>query len=112
MKPVRQSSSVSPSNVTASGSGPLDALDANPALLRELRRPVVEGGGTAAIADGKFSNSANSDAELSETGLIPTGAAGARLGPVSFGVGFLPDAVARSDWHYRDAPGGLDGATA
>ena len=48
---------------------------------------------------------------MSDFGLKPHGALAWPLGPVTLGLGFVPDSALRSEWSYRDVPGGLDGAT-
>ena len=96
---------------TAGARGPLDALSANPAALSEVRRPTLDLGLDAGRVDGEFSNRSNDSAGLSDAGVKPHGALAYPLGPVTLALGFIPDAALRSSWTYRDAPGGLDGAT-
>lgn len=97
---------------TAAGAkGPLDALATNPAALSVIRRPALELGLDAGRVGGEFSNRANDSAGLGDAGVKPHGALAYPLGPVTLALGFIPDVAVRSDWEYRDAPGGLGGAT-
>jgi long-chain fatty acid transport protein len=96
---------------TADARGPLDALAANPAALSVIRAPTLDLGLQAAWAHGEFSNSANDHNTMNSSGVLGNGAFAMGLGPVTIGLGFIPDSVLRSDWRYRDAPGGADGGT-
>ena len=96
---------------TAGAQGPLDALNTNPAELSNVRRPALEAGADLAWGEGEFANRANRNAEMSEFGAKPHGTLSYPLGPVTLGVGFIPDAALRDGWSFRDAPGGLDGGT-
>ncbi len=99
-------------NETAAAHSPLEALSANPAALGETERTAVDVGLFAGFADGEFHNDANpGGASFSETGVLPTGAISTSFGPLRFGLAFYPKANLRADWEYRDALGGLGGAT-
>ncbi|MDB6154479.1 MAG: putative fatty acid transporter rane protein [Chthoniobacteraceae bacterium] len=98
-------------NNTAIASGPLDALAANPSALSEISHLELDLGGTAAFAHGEFSNRANHSSTMNSFGAFPQGAVGASYGPFSFGLGLITDAAMRANWRFRDAPGGLGGAT-
>ncbi len=89
----------------------IDALSSNPAALSLVVRPQAQFAGRYNWLEGEFQNSANDSATLSDHGGIPSGALGDSFGPLSLGIGFLPDAALRARWRYRDTPGGLDGGT-
>jgi len=94
--------------VVPSASDPLDALAANPAALTSLSAPSVDLSVSVIQPRGSFSNSVNTDAQLSKTpGALPYMAFGmpVRHSRFSFGVGFLPDLMSEADWHYVDPPG-------
>ena len=91
-----------------STSDAIGALTTNPAGLTYLSGPTLDLSMSAVFARGSFSNSANTNAPMTTSpGVIPYGAFGMPIGksPFSFGVGFAPDMVSVSDWHYVDAPG-------
>jgi long-chain fatty acid transport protein len=93
--------------------GPLSALALNPAGLSSLARPTLELSGTAAAADGEFTNAVNHDGHLqSPYGFIPEFAWSAPLGssPVTLGLALIPEALLSADWLYLDTSGGLGGA--
>lgn len=95
---------------TAGARGALDALATNPAALTESSKPSIELGADAGWVRGDFSNRAD-DTSMDDFGVKPHGAISWPLGPVTIGAGFIPDAALRSEWSYRDVPGGLDGNT-
>ena len=91
-----------------SASDPLDALTANPAGLTYLGGRTLDLTVNTVFPRGAFSNSVNSDAQLSQApGVLPYGAFGMPIGHsrFSFGIGFAPDLMSVADWHYVDAPG-------
>lgn len=90
---------------------PQSALFDNPAALSDIDRLAVQLGVDAGFAQGRFTNRANRDAHLNQSGVIGGFAAAIPFGPVHFGVGINPDIAARNNWRYRDTPGGADGAT-
>ena len=92
----------------------LEALQANPAGLSAVKSPQAQIGFGGVRAEGKFSNSANTDASLDDGfGVWPEAAIAFPLQsiPVAIGLGFVPDAALGGEWNYVDAPGGLGGAT-
>jgi len=98
--------------VVASPDGPLDSMAINPAGLSLLSRPTLDLGITGVTAHGSFRNRANGDGELSsDPGFIPDGAFGARLGPVSVGLGVTTVSGLVADWDYVDTPGGAGGTS-
>ena len=98
--------------VVASPDGPLDSMAINPAGLSLLSRPTLDLGITGVTAHGTFRNRANGDGELSsDPGFIPDGAFGARLGPVSVGLGVTTVSGLVADWDYVDTPGGAGGTS-
>ncbi|HEV7968984.1 MAG TPA: outer membrane protein transport protein [Candidatus Acidoferrales bacterium] len=91
-----------------STSDAIGALTTNPAGLTYLSGPTLDLSLSAVFARGSFSNSVNDNAPMTTSpGVIPYGAFGMPIGKsrFSFGVGFAPDMVSVSDWHYVDAPG-------
>jgi long-subunit fatty acid transport protein len=91
-----------------STSDAIGALSTNPAGLTYLSGPTLDLSLSAVFARGSFSNSANTNAPMTTSpGVIPYGAFGMPIGKSrwSFGLGFAPDLVSVSDWHYVDAPG-------
>src|ERR1700728_1639897 len=91
-----------------STSDAIGALTTNPAGLTYLTSPTLDVSMSAIFARGSFSNSANSNSPMTTSpGVIPYGAFGMPIGKsrFSFGVGFAPDLVSVSDWHYVDPPG-------
>jgi long-chain fatty acid transport protein len=91
-----------------STSDAIGALTTNPAGLTYLSSPTLNLNMSAEFARGSFSNSVNNNAPMTTSpGVIPYGAFGMPIGKsrFSFGVGFAPDLVSVSDWHYVDAPG-------
>lgn len=97
-------------DVAGSGSA-VDGLAHNPATLSNIRGPVLEIGAAYGIAHGEFSNRANDGVQMNTDGAVPHGAFARSFGPLSFGLGVVADSALRADWRFRDAPGGLDGAT-
>lgn len=96
---------------TATANSPLDALSGNPGALGEIRGPTLDLGVTAGLARGRFTNAANDNAKMSESGYLPHAAVGVPFGRATIGLGLLPTAAIRGDWQLRDAPGGLGGQT-
>jgi long-chain fatty acid transport protein len=93
-----------------SNSDAIGALTTNPAGLAFLNSPTLDMNMSAIFARGSFSNSVNTNSPMTTSpGVIPYGAFGMPIGKskFSFGVGFAPDLVSVSDWHYVDAPGTL-----
>ena len=91
-----------------SNSDAIGALTTNPAGLTYLSGPTLDLSMSAIFARGSFTNSANSNSPMTTSpGVIPYGAFGMPIGKsrFSFGVGFAPDLVSVSDWHYVDPPG-------
>src|SRR5579863_9323577 len=83
-----------------SASDPLDALSANPAALTTLSGRSLDLSVSVIQPRGSFSNSVNTDAQLSKTpGLLPYMAFGMpiRHSRFSFGVGFLPDLMSQAN---------------
>lgn len=92
----------------------LEALQANPAGLSTVKTPQAQIGLGIVNADGKFSNSANTDANIDDGfGIWPEAAIAFPIGttPITVGLGFVPDAALGGEWNYVDAPGGLGGTT-
>lgn len=86
----------------------VDALAANPAGLTSLSGRTLDVSVSLVLPRGSFSNSVNNSAQMSQTpGAIPYGAFAMpiRHTRFSFGVGFVPDLMSVSNWHYVDAPG-------
>jgi len=91
-----------------SSSDAIGALTTNPAGLTYLSSPTLDLSMSAVFARGSFSNSVNINAPMTTSpGVIPYGAFGMPVAKSHFsiGVGFAPDLVSVSDWHYVDAPG-------
>lgn len=91
-----------------STSDAIGALTTNPAGLTYLSSPTLDLNMSAVFARGSFSDSVNTNSPMTTSpGVIPYGAFGMPIGKsrFSFGVGFAPDMVSVSDWHYVDAPG-------
>ncbi len=89
---------------------PISALHSNPAALRSTSSTTLQLGAVGGLATGDFSNAANSDGRLSQK--VEAGpefglALPIRSGPLTLGLGFMPDAAMKGDWKYVDAPGGL-----
>lgn len=92
----------------------LEALQSNPAGLSAIKIPQLQFGFGAALAQGEFSNVANSDADLDDSfGAWPEMAIAFPLSsvPLTFGVAIVPDAALGGEWNYVDAPGGIGGTT-
>jgi len=92
----------------------LEALQANPAGLSVVKQRQLQFGLGAALANGKFSNTANNDADVDNGyGVWPEAAIAFPIGssPVTIGFGFVPDAALGGEWNYVDAAGGIGGAT-
>jgi long-subunit fatty acid transport protein len=92
----------------AQRSGPLDAMEGNPAGLAGTQRPALDLGALGLVVGGSFENSVNPDAR-------PTGVAGAlpygafalplRTSPWTAAFAVTPEILVRANWHYLDAPG-------
>ena len=95
---------------TIGDGAPIDALAANPAALG-AKSPTLQLGVAAGFVHETFSNRANDHARMNDEGFVPNGAFSLPIGRLTFGLGTIPDATLRSDWRYRDTPGGLDGKT-
>ena len=95
---------------TAGDGAPIDALAANPAALAG-KSPTLQLGLAAGFAHESFTNRANDDAQMNYDGVVPNIAFSLPLGRFTIGLAALPDATLRSDWRYRDTPGGRDGRT-
>ena len=95
-----------------SSSDTAGALMSNPAGLTFLRGRNLNLDIDTIFARGSFSNSVNSNAPLSNVGVMPYGAFGAPIGHSrwSYGFGILPEFASVADWKYVDAPGAA-GAT-
>ncbi len=94
-----------------STSDAIGALTTNPAGLTYLSSPTLDLSLSAEFARGSFRNPTNNNSPMTTSpGVIPYGAFGMPIGKsrFSFGVGFAPDLVSVSDWHYVDAPGCAD----
>ena len=92
----------------------LEAMQANPAGLSTVKNPQLQFGLGSAMAKGKFSNAANTDAKIDESFSVwPEAAVAFPLGstPVTLGFAFVPDAALGGEWNYVDAPGGIGGTT-
>lgn len=92
----------------------LEAMQANPAGLSTVKNPQLQFGLGGAMANGKFSNSVNTDADIDNGfGVWPEAAISFPLGstPVTLGFAFVPDAALGGEWNYMDAPGGIGGTT-
>ncbi len=92
----------------------LEAMQANPAGLSAVKNPQLQFGLGGAMANGKFSNVANTDADIDNGfGVWPEAAIAFPLvsTPVTLGFAFIPDAALGGEWNYVDAPGGLGGTT-
>ena len=96
---------------TAAANDPLGTLFNNPAAMSEVDRLSAGFGLDAGFAHGSFYNRANRHSTMWSAGVLGEGAITVPVGPVRFGLGFNPDIAAQTDWRYRDAPGGADGAT-
>ncbi|MEM6911921.1 MAG: TonB-dependent receptor [Verrucomicrobiota bacterium] len=97
----------------ASAKDALSALGMNPAQLAFLERPQVAFSVVGALADGTYRRPGLPEGTLSgNSGLFPEFALAlpSRRGVV-YGVSLIPDTTRRAEWNYRDAPGGIDGAT-
>ncbi|MCX6966168.1 MAG: outer membrane protein transport protein, partial [Verrucomicrobia bacterium] len=94
--------------------GPLSALGVNPAGLSLLKDPVSDFGVTASVPTGSFRNRLGDTGKLKHYfGIAPDFAVGLPIGsgPLSFGVGLIPEAGVVAHWRYVDPPGGLGGRT-
>lgn len=89
----------------------IDALASNPAALSRISHIRMELSGELTGVDGEFHNRANDSADLHDWGMMGAGAIAGTWGPVSVGLGVIPDSTLRADWRYKDTPGGLGGLT-
>lgn len=92
----------------------LEAMQSNPAGLSTEKHPQLQFGLGGAMANGKFSNVANTDTDIDNGfGVWPEAAIAFPLGstPVTLGLAFIPDAALGGEWNYVDAPGGIGGTT-
>jgi long-chain fatty acid transport protein len=96
---------------TAAGNDPASALFDDPAALSDLTKLMLQLGIDGAAAQGAFHDHSNRDSTMSVAGVTGDAAAVIPAGPVRFAIGINPDIAARTDWRYRDAPGGADGLT-
>jgi long-chain fatty acid transport protein len=96
---------------TAAGNDPASALFDDPAGLSDLTKLMLQLGIDGAAAQGAFHDATNRDSTMAVSGVTGDAAAVIPVGPVRFALGINPDIAARTDWRYRDAPGGADGLT-
>jgi long-chain fatty acid transport protein len=96
---------------TADVRNPLDGLFGNPAGLSSIERTKIDLSAVAGFLHSSFDNRANDRATLHDEGLLGSAAIAVPVGPFRFGLGVNPDIALRDRWHYRDTPGGADGAT-
>lgn len=96
---------------TAVAADPLDALFDNPAALNQIDGLTAQLGVHVGVVQGHFHNRANDDSSMTDAGVIGQAAFSLPLGPIHLALGVNPDITARTDWRYRDAPGGADGQT-
>src|SRR6202162_4462166 len=88
-----------------STSDAIGALTTNPAGLTYLSSPTLDLSMYEVFARGSFSDSVNTYYPMTTApGVIPYGACVMPIGKslFSFGLGFAPDMVSVSDWHYAD----------
>lgn len=91
---------------------PVGTLFGNPAAMSEIDRLAVEASVDGGYVHGSFHNEANVHSTMQMAGAVGSAALTVPVGPVRLSVGINPDIAAATDWTYRDAPGGADGATA
>lgn len=92
----------------------LEAMQINPAGLSTVKDPQLQLGFGGGLPNGEFSNAANAGADLDDSfGAWPEAAIVFPLGatPVTLGLAFIPDAALGGEWHYVDAPGGINNTT-
>lgn len=92
----------------------LGAMGHNPAGLSLLSRPEIQIGFIGGMAAGDYRKEPGVSGDLdAQFRAMPEAAAAVKLksAPVVFGLSFVPDSLLMADWTYRDAPGGLGGAT-
>lgn len=93
----------------------ISAVATNPAALASLTRANVEFGITGGFLRGKFERDTGEESHLRENAvLLPSFGFALPLAtkiPIVIGLGFNPEIAAEVDWRYRDAGGGLGGAT-
>ena len=90
---------------------PLEAVEGNPAGLAGIRGRIVDLDALALFAQGKFSNSVDSDGRLRPfAGTLPYGAIGSSIGRSRFtaAAAVTPEFLMRAAWHYTDPPGTAD----
>lgn len=95
----------------AAGNDPASALFDDPAALSDLTKLMLQLGIDGAAAQGAFHDASNRNSTMSVAGETGDAAAVIPAGPLRFAIGINPDIAARTDWRYRDAPGGADGLT-
>ena len=86
---------------------PLEAVEGNPAGLATTQR-TLDLSGLAIFAQGRFSNSVDSDGTIRGfAGAVPYAAFGSPLGSSKWkaSVAFTPDMLMRAAWNYADPPG-------
>jgi long-chain fatty acid transport protein len=95
----------------ANADNALDALFGNPAALSDVEKPSATFSADGAFLHGEFHDLANPHSTLNQAGVFGSLALSLPVGPVRFALGFNPDMALQANWHYRDTPGGADGAT-
>ncbi len=93
----------------------ISALATNPAALASFARPNLEIGFAGAFVRGEFRRDSGEQSHLRfDTAELPGFGFALPLAtkiPIVIGLGFNPEIAAEVDWRYRDAAGGLGGAT-
>lgn len=93
---------------------PLSSMAGNPATLTLLDRPMLSLSLTGIHGNGDFDNAFNNHTGLRrDAGAFPEFALSYPLPNSRFTFGFAlkVDSARLADWHYVDAPGGVDGNT-
>ncbi len=87
----------------------LDALALNPAGLSSLTGPVLNLSAIGLLARGSFSNSANQDSPMRQSGgIVPFGAFGLPLGNRwTLAAGIVPDLLSAAKWQFEDTLGSM-----
>jgi long-chain fatty acid transport protein len=96
----------------ASPAGPQAAMAANPAGLSLLDSAEADAGFVGASAYGRFESKTGQGGNLSSIfEAAPEGAIATPLhpGPLSIGIGVIPQTGLVAHWNYPDPPGGLGG---
>lgn len=100
---------------TAQTGSAIAAMNSNPAALAALPAAQFEVDLGGARVSAEFRRADGENASLRTlAGYIPAAALALpapRHFPIKFGLALLPDIMAETDWRYRDALGGLAGAT-